>query len=77
MLVEVFFGSNVNIMQLYFDRINVGQSLTKMAVSDIAIAYCIDINAGWDHEINKNANWPVWAITSPDRAIITVGMSEG
>jgi hypothetical protein len=43
MLVDLFFASDMKTMQVYFDRIDVAQSLTRMAVTDIAIAYIIDL----------------------------------
>ncbi|MDR3119782.1 MAG: hypothetical protein LBU58_00330 [Clostridiales bacterium] len=44
MLVDLFFASETRSMQMYFDQIEVGQSLTKMAVSDIGLAYSIDLS---------------------------------
>jgi len=86
MLVDLFFASETKKLQVYFDRIEVGQSLTKMDVSDIAIAYVVDLtpetadarpggNATFGGERKTYDEWPVWAITSPDGAIETVRLA--
>ena len=78
MLVDLFFATDTKKMQLYFDRIEVGQSLTRMAVTDIAMAYNIDMAASRDAGPGPGYyEWPVWAITSPDGYVQSVNMSEG
>jgi len=80
MLVDLFFASESRQFHIYFDRIDVGRSLTKMAVSDIAIAYVVNLTPpeGLDGGFGEIYNeWPVWAITSPDGVVETVGLSEG
>ena len=86
MLVDLFLPTETKKMQVYFDKIEVGQSLTKMAVSDIAIAYMIDLNKDYDsperdlNDISEEVvicDWPVWAITPPGGAAEMVEMSGG
>ena len=81
MLVDLFFATATNRMHIYFDRIEVDQSLPKMAVTDIAIAYSIDLTADPESEEypfgKYGSEWPVWAITSPDGSVEIVGLSEG
>jgi hypothetical protein len=78
MLVDLSMPPRTQRMQIYFDKIEVGQSMTKMAVSDIAIAYLIDMNMEKENSRNIiECDWPVWAITSPDHTVETVEMIGG
>ena len=77
MLVDLFFSSNTRQMYTYFDQIDVDQSLTEMSVTDIAVAYTIDLkeaDAGVDFAGGANDGWPVWAMTAPDRSVQAVNM---
>ena len=81
MFVDLFFATDTRKMQIYFDRIEVGQSLTRMAVTDIAVAYFIDMT-GKSESYGESQGyayyeWPVWAITSPGGSVQTVRLSEG
>ena len=81
MLVDLFFATDTKKLQIYFDKIEVDQNLTKMDVSDIAIAYNIDMtieqNSRGGLYSNAYYEWPVWAITAPDGTVDTVKLSEG
>ena len=87
MLVDLFFTSESKDMHLYFDRIEVGQSLTGMAVTDISVAYVVYLTdtpetggtsiTGGEPGAGARYGWPVWAITAPDGAVEAVDMTEG
>ena len=79
MLVDLFFASATKQFHVYFDRIDIGRSMTRMAVSDIAIAYVVNLAGGADEPGGAAGydDWPVWAITSPDGYVETVALSEG
>jgi hypothetical protein len=74
MLVDLFFSTDTKKMQINFSKFDPGQSLTGMDVTDLSIAYGINIS---NEENNDEYIWPVWAITSSGGELNLVKMGEG
>jgi len=74
MLVDLFFGSAGQRLLTYFETIDVGQDLLALSVSDINVAYRVDLNAGADA---GTALWPMWAIEQPGGGLLWAGMEPG
>jgi hypothetical protein len=72
-LVDLFFGTDVKRLQTYFQTIDSGESLTDMSVSDISIAYYIDMNS----YTGSSSLWPVWALEMDNGEIQMIPMRDG
>ena len=73
LFVDLYFGTDIQKMQMYFETIDIGESLTKLSIKDINVAYYINMN-----QYNNNSSiWPVWMLESADGEIKTVPMREG